>query len=51
MQVCREDEGIRREIIKLRSTGRGMCVKGEGMDGERFKGWSLKISNQVKVKR
>lgn len=28
----REDEGIRREINKLRGTKRGMCVKGVDRD-------------------
>lgn len=31
----REDEGIRGDINKLTGMGRGMCVKGEDMDGER----------------
>lgn len=39
----REDEGIRGEINKLRGIGRGICVKGEEMDGERWQGWSWKF--------
>lgn len=38
------DEGIRRKINKLRRAEGRMCVKGEGVGGERRQ---LKISDQV----
>jgi len=48
--------GIRGEINELRGMGRGMCARGEEMDGERererereMKGLEMNISDQVQL--